>query len=201
MNNENKLVPDFRAETVETYTETYTPEGGTEQTATYKIGTAHPIISGILDKLAWVRTHVAAVWWNKLAGVTLKDKIDTMDESIAQLNGKNGYSFEEICVGTWVDGKPLYRKMVDFGTLPSDGTKSVSVGVDNIAHAHVDTGRSFWTYSNQDVTSSTSTFSCVYLSYIAFLAYIGGSVTIKTNNVVASSYRMYVCLEYTKTTD
>ena len=122
-------------------------------------------------------------------------------KALTELYSKNGYSFEEICVGTWVDGKPLYRKMVDFGTLPSDETKSVSVGVDNIAHAHVDTGRSFWTYSNQDVTSSTSTFSCVYLSYIAFLAYVGGSVTIKTNNVGASSYRMYVCLEYTKTTD
>lgn len=78
---ENRLIPDFREETVQEYTETYTPEGGEEQSATYKIGSAHPIIGGILDKFTWIRTHVAAIWWNKLAGITLKDKIDQMDAS------------------------------------------------------------------------------------------------------------------------
>ena len=84
MKNENRLVPDFRTETIEEITETYTPEGGAEQTATYKIGTAHPIIGGILDKFTWIRTHAAAVCWN------------AMDEQIAQLNGKLSNPYQMI---------------------------------------------------------------------------------------------------------
>lgn len=201
MKNENRLVPDFRAETVEEITETYTPEGGTEQTATYKIGTAHPIIGGILDKLAWVRTHVAAVWWNKLAGVTLKNKIDAMDESIAQLNSKNRYSFEESCIGTWIDGKPLYRKMIDFGALPSNATKTVSADVDNIAHAHVNIGESFWTYNEQNAILNEHSFSFAYIIYIEYVSYTKGNIVIRTNNAETSGYHAYVCLEYTKTID
>lgn len=78
---ENRLVPDIRPENIETITETYTPSGGGgEQTATYKIINVHPIINGILDKLAFFRTHAAAVWYNKLGNVTLKQKLDAMDE-------------------------------------------------------------------------------------------------------------------------
>ena len=49
--------------------------GGNEEVATYKILNVHPIINGILDKLAFFRTHAAAVWYNKLAGRTVADEI------------------------------------------------------------------------------------------------------------------------------
>ena len=72
---ENRMVPDIRPENIETITESYTPSGGGEQTTTYKILNVHPIINGILDKLAFFRTHAAAVWYNKLAGRTVADEI------------------------------------------------------------------------------------------------------------------------------
>lgn len=76
---ENCLVPDIRPENIETITETYAPSGGGEQTATYKILNVHPIINGILDKLAFFRTHAAAVWYNKLAGRTVEDEIEDLN--------------------------------------------------------------------------------------------------------------------------
>lgn len=65
----------------------------------------------------------------------------TASEAFAELYSKNGYSFEETCIGTWVDGKPLYRKMIDFGTLPSNGEKMQQVDVDNLEFCYIDVGK------------------------------------------------------------
>ena len=46
------------------------------------------------------------------------------------LSGGEAYSTEEIVVGTWVNGKPLYRKVVGFTT--SSGLTSFSSGISNI---------------------------------------------------------------------
>ena len=83
---ENRLVPDIRPENIETITETYTPSGGGEQTTTYKILNVHPILNGILDKLAFFRTHAAAVWYNLAERKTLLDKLDEMDAEIRRMN-------------------------------------------------------------------------------------------------------------------
>ena len=67
--------PDIRPESIETFTETYTPEGGEEQTVTYKRVADHPILNGIRDKLAFFMTHAGAVWYNKQANRTVADEI------------------------------------------------------------------------------------------------------------------------------
>ena len=78
------LIPDIRPENIETITESYTPSigGGVEQTSSYKVLNTYPIIGGILDKLAFIRTHAAAVWYNKLAKRTVKDEIDDLKRKI-----------------------------------------------------------------------------------------------------------------------
>lgn len=42
------------------------------------------------------------------------------------------YSEEEREVGVWIDGKPLYQKTINFGTLPNNTSKSVAHGISNI---------------------------------------------------------------------
>ena len=37
------------------------------------------------------------------------------------------YSTSELQIGTWIDGKPLYRKVKDIGFLPNTSTKTVSL--------------------------------------------------------------------------
>ena len=44
--------------------------------------------------------------------------------------GESIYSQEERRVGTWINGEPLYQKVVDFGSLPNTNYKDVSLGVD-----------------------------------------------------------------------
>ena len=85
---ENRMVPDIRTENIETITESYTPSGGGEQTATYKIINVHPILNGILDKLAFFRTHAAAVWYNKLAGRTVADELKDLNAKMKTLQSE-----------------------------------------------------------------------------------------------------------------
>ena len=42
-------------------------------------------------------------------------------------NGTN-YSTTEKIIGTWIDGKPLYQKTIDYGAFPANGaTKNVDI--------------------------------------------------------------------------
>ena len=80
--------PDIRPESIETFTETYTPDGGDEQTVTYKRVADHPILNGIRDIKAFFTTHVGAVWYNLQERKTLLAKLNEMDTVIAQLKAR-----------------------------------------------------------------------------------------------------------------
>lgn len=44
---------------------------------------------------------------------------------------KEIYSTKEKCIGIWIDGQPLYRKVIDFGYLPAaNEDKVVPIGLD-----------------------------------------------------------------------
>lgn len=45
---------------------------------------------------------------------------------------KNTYSTEEQKIGTWIDGKTLYRKTIDCGTIPNKTTLDISTGISNV---------------------------------------------------------------------
>lgn len=81
----SRWVPDIREDEITEFQE----QNG-DETATYKAVNVHPIISRVLDKLAFFRTHVSAVWYNKLANKTVKDKLDEIDTSISSLNSNLG---------------------------------------------------------------------------------------------------------------
>ncbi len=81
--------PDIRPGAIETFTETYTPDGGTEQTLTYKRVADHPILNGIRDIKAFFTTHVGAVWYNLQEQQTLLAKLDEMDAEIKVLKNTN----------------------------------------------------------------------------------------------------------------
>lgn len=59
---------------------------------------------------------------------------DIMNGSNAELNNYNfGYSTSETATGfTWIDGKMVYKKTIDFGALPNSNLKSVAHGIANI---------------------------------------------------------------------
>ena len=46
-------------------------------------------------------------------------------KQIAKEEAKEVYCTNETVIGTWIDGKQLYRKTVNFGALPNNTTKTV----------------------------------------------------------------------------
>ena len=124
-----------------------------------------------------------------------------VENGINVVNNKFNYSTEEQVIGTWIDGKPIYRKVVTFET--SDNC--------NITHAHnivnadklwINEGASFvyvndpvnwkqevvglnWYYSDNEWTRAWLNFSAI--RYRASF-----NIGVRT---------AYVVIEYTKTTD
>lgn len=62
-----------------------------------------------------------------------KDRVDFLKITVSGYNPFE-YSTNEIIVGKWVDDKPIYRKVIDFGYLPDgSSTKSVAHNISNIS--------------------------------------------------------------------
>lgn len=116
------------------------------------------------------------------------------------------YSTKETRIGTWIDGKPLYRKVFS-GNIPSniDNTTVVYAPfIDSTVEAKRIYGG---IYSNQSHTSVMS-IPCNYysdtLNWSISLIYtpnIGIRINIITQNITLSGNPAWVVLEYTKTTD
>ena len=109
------------------------------------------------------------------------------------------YSTTETICGTWIDGKPMYRKVVNFGALPNNTTKSSS-----LADLNIDKMISMRGFAYD---SSNGTLPIPYITLTlnmqVAMNYSGGTsknlvITTGTNR---SGYTAYITIEYTKTTD
>lgn len=117
--------------------------------------------------------------------------------------GTNPFSYEEKEIGTWLDGKPLYRKMIDCGTLPEPNTTiDKKIIIPNVKHIHINIGESFISLISQDYTGLCRVISCINEDIIKVITYREdiGSIRIRTGPIEANS-KLLLCLEYTKTTD
>lgn len=131
----------------------------------------------------------------------IEDDIDDIEGDIAQINSDltelTTYSETEHIVGKWIDGKPVYQKVISFGNLPSNTTtKAVNHNISNLEH-FVDI--SVIAYAGNQVAINVPH---------ADLAFSGQVVTYVTNAAVyiqcgmnRSNYVAYAILKYTKTTD
>lgn len=105
------------------------------------------------------------------------------------------YSYDEKRIGTWIDGKPLYRRMLRHA---ASGTNlNFPCGIENWEHMHLDIGNSFWTG-----TDGTVSYSLIHQSFIKDL-----SISMASGNIILvgmrdlTGYIMYFSIIYTKTTD
>lgn len=110
------------------------------------------------------------------------------------------YSTSEQVVGTWIDGKPVYQKTVDFGTFPANnGSKLVPHGISDIerlvnANFVCQSSTQFRTLPN--VARSTASNQTLWYMTATEVGVLTGS-----NADVGSTYYGYITLQYTKTTD
>lgn len=54
-----------------------------------------------------------------IGGVTLEQVQEAMDNKLANYTPQEVYSTEETRIGTWIDGKPLYRKVYENLVFPT----------------------------------------------------------------------------------
>lgn len=110
------------------------------------------------------------------------------------LNG-NIYSSSEVRVGTWVDGKPIYRKVIDTGSISST-SKSINHNISNLGTvtkvygACVVNGVSY--VIPRVSTATVSQQIAIQVSSTQVQLAVGSDANFDSS---------YVCIEYTKTTD
>lgn len=119
---------------------------------------------------------------------------------IEDLEASNEFSLEEKRIGTWIDGKPLYRKMIDFGTLPNNASKSVDLNMPEINHCHINLGESMFIGSAGSFSGASAARTLIHPYIKQASSSRATGITIETTGD-ASTSKALVCLEYTKTTD
>lgn len=118
----------------------------------------------------------------------------------------NDYSTTEINTGqTWIDGKPIYRKVINFGSLPNTSIKNVSTDllinevniVNYYGTAQGQSGALKYVLHLPDIFVDTPTQSIRLTINTQNNKY---NITIQAGSD-RSNYDAFVVIEYTKTTD
>lgn len=118
----------------------------------------------------------------------------------AYLNGLLTYTTEEKIIGYWIDGKPIYRKVVNFGNLPNNTAKRVNHNISNIEMVVRLTGIT-------QTGSETLAWSPLPLVYSGTEYIFNTTLSCNKTEIVCrtaqdrSEFTAYVIIEYTKTTD
>lgn len=109
------------------------------------------------------------------------------------------YSTDEIVVGEWIDGKPIYRKVVYLGNCPSaSGNKSVEHGIENIERYTAIYGFASWPHGSYQTLPYVSVPSPN--TSITLMSDGVGAISISVG-MNRSTVTVTAILEYTKTTD
>lgn len=115
-------------------------------------------------------------------------------EKFKKLEEINNYSTEEIVIGKWINGKPLYRKVYEVST-PSALTFTKVITLDSTTKVTKCDIR-------VDATNGASFIVPYYSASDDFISsYIYDGVYLKVSKSNYQSLPCYITLEYTKTTD
>lgn len=144
--------------------------------------------------------------YSEFTNIQLNTGEDTTYYPYQNLNGMKTYSTNEQVVGTWIDGKPIYRKVVTFNINSSGMTTAYTHNIANIETI-------LPTCVAQIKRGTTDVYSVpfVYPNNAGDLLNWGVGMNITASKVLlyigssmrsaVSSYPAIVILEYTKTTD
>lgn len=125
------------------------------------------------------------------AGAVIDFEGDVVPEGYEQVEDKGEiYSTEEQRVGTWIDGKPLYRKTIETIVNNQQQTISLDFSIDKLKKVEggLDNGNQVIPFGYNDNTN----YCCVFIQKSNKSLYYMSSWSKGT---------LYITLEYTKTTD
>jgi hypothetical protein len=117
-------------------------------------------------------------------------------------NPMNDYSTDEKVVGTWIDGKTLYQKTINFGALPNATVKKVAHGITNLKNVVEIKGCAIQGNATLPLpdTSVDDMGANPLEKFIRIIVSSDNNIQIATGTD-RSAFTAYVTLRYTKTTD
>lgn len=151
------------------------------------------VLNNLKFKLMFVKSRVRD--YNYEPYVTPSINVD--GEEIYSKDNLEQYSTSEIKIGTWIDGKPLYRKVINIGLVPNNTTTTIDVSNLNIDYL-------------VDLKGMLKALNSVGFRPLPFagggandirIDVNEGSLRIQTFSTWSGFTPNYVILEYTKTTD
>ena len=115
---------------------------------------------------------------------------DNIEEAIDE---KNLYSTEEKIIGIWKDGKPIYRKVIEFTTEIVSGDNVIYISTPNLDKLV----RSVFSQKGQNYLFPhfTTAGKFTFLQYVTY-----NYINIRSNDTWSNN-TWELILEYTKTTD
>ena len=117
------------------------------------------------------------------------------DTNLNSIQEISVYSTNEMEIGLWIDGKPLYRKVISFGALPNNTTKSVAHNISNLKRIVKVEGFAGSSQNLGGITlpHATSNPMALYVD--------NTNVNVKTSSDATAYTEAYIYVYYTKTTD
>jgi hypothetical protein len=108
------------------------------------------------------------------------------------------YSTTEQVIGTWIDGRKLYRKVLLTGALPNNNSLEVPFNIENVHRIVNVEGISYnGTHGLLFPTSHQADSSCINI----YVDYEHSMIGLQTFSDRSSYTEGYIIIEYTKTTD
>ena len=143
------------------------------------------VITSSVAVSAAIKISATEIGYNN---TTVADQLD----SIYQTMFSDNYSTTERQVGKWVDGKPLYQKTIEFGALPNNTSKLVSIDQNDIDKVYNAFG---WAVGNSEARSLP--YVSASSEYLISLDIQGTDIRIITKRNF-SDMSAYITVQYTK---
>ena len=107
------------------------------------------------------------------------------------------YSTSETNTGkTWINNKPIYRKVIAFGSMPNNSLKTIAHGISNLGETIRLYGMAFKTDTKRSLTIPDPEPSAEITCNVT-----NTDIYITTHNDRSAFNDSFICIEYTKTTD
>ena len=151
------------------------------------------ILGNIKNNISTINNNIG-----NLSNLETDDKTSIVN-SINELKNAEIYSTEEIKTNKiWIDNKPIYRKVIDFGAFPNTSDKYVDLNINDLDFivsfqvlGYDTTNKNYFPIPNALTTGSPNLIDA---------SIIGNQIRIRTQSN-RSTFIAYPILEYTKTTD
>lgn len=147
------------------------------------------------DDKAYLNQNPSIANINKVTDNDMNEIKSVVNNNATELTNNGSYSTTEVNTGmTWINGKPIYRKVFDFGYLPNNTTAEIGSGLTNVVITQM-----YGVAANN--SNATLTIPEANGGNSIRLVYTSDNKVQVGTTYDRSSFYAYIILEYYKTTD